>query len=102
MEQKLAEFRARRQAENAAKKSLQCPVVPTEAAGVRGITTCEREGAEEAADGSRHEHESSGSQVRLEGKIRRYFVFFFFFYYKSTSLSVRERAYVFLKNSNLS
>lgn len=88
MEQKLAEFRARRQAENAAKKSLQCPEVPTEAAGVRGITNCEREGAEEAADRSRHEHESSGGQVRLKEKIRRYFVLFFFITNQPLSPSV--------------
>lgn len=69
MEQKLAEFRARRQAENAAKKT-ESPEVPTEAAGVRSLTTstCEREQAEEAADSSSDVPESSGSQVRLVGK----------------------------------
>lgn len=77
MEQKLAEFRARRQAENADKKT-KCQEVPTEAAGVRGVTTCEREGAEEASDSSRHVHESSGSQVRLEEMIRGCCVFFCF------------------------
>lgn len=69
MEQKLAEFRARRQAENAAKKTAS-PEVPTEAAGVRSLTTstCEREQAEEAADSSSDVPESSGSQVSLVGK----------------------------------
>lgn len=70
MEQKLAEFRARRQAENAAKKT-KCPEVPTEAVGVRGRTTCERKGAEEEADSCKRVHEDSGSQVRLGGKLRR-------------------------------
>lgn len=66
MEQKLAQFRARRQAENAAKKT-KSPEVPTEAAGVRSLSasTCEREQAEEAAaDSSSDVPESSGSQVR--------------------------------------
>lgn len=70
MEQKLAQFRARRQAENAAKKTAS-PEVPTEAAGVRSSTTsiCEREQAEEVADSSSSDvPESSGSQVRLVGK----------------------------------
>lgn len=65
MEQKLAEFRARRQAENAVKKN-KSPDPQTAAAQVETAPPCESEQAEEEADNSRDAPESSGSQVRKD------------------------------------
>lgn len=67
MEEKLAEFRARRQAQNATKRT-KCLEVPTELAKVRS-TTCEREGTAESADSSTVP-ESARRQVRLNEKMK--------------------------------
>lgn len=69
MEQKLAEFRARRQAENAAKRT-KCPDVPTEVTKARGIT-CEREGAAESADSNSSSSERPGRQVRTHNYVTK-------------------------------
>lgn len=65
MEQKLAEFRARRQAENAVKKN-KSPDPQTAAAQVETTPPCESEQTEEEADNSGDAPESSGSQVRKD------------------------------------
>lgn len=67
MEQKLAEFRARRQAENAAKKT-KGPEWQTTASSPPSSTpsTGDGEQTQEAADRGRDRPESTGRQVRVE------------------------------------
>lgn len=65
MEQKLAEFRARRQAENAVKKNKSADA-QTAAAQVETTPPRESERAEEEADKSGDAPESSESQVRKD------------------------------------